>query len=313
MQDQASELGTEAYYGGAVFPRHASLDPGKYHAGLLGVVAQGTTGMKIISHCRAMEITRNASGFEVSDPKGPHPRQQGHCRHQWLHRRSHAMASPPRHPDRLLCDRHRGDSRPSLDGPSVSNQPHPLRHPQAGLLLPPVARPQTGAVSAAGCRCRKPIRARADRNCATSWSGCFPNWPTPASAIPGPGTVAFSFDTLAHCGEDKGCSTPWAIAARVSGWRAISERAPAGLRQGWMTRQAPSADTKFPDPAVLHRITLVPGPVGGLLPPARPPGDLNRCRRQSCLRLTTASASISTRKSPIRFPRGTSCWRADWW
>ena len=33
--EQLKELGSDVYHGGVVFPRHASLDPGKYHRGLL--------------------------------------------------------------------------------------------------------------------------------------------------------------------------------------------------------------------------------------------------------------------------------------
>ena len=33
--EQRSELGSDVYFGGAVFARHASLDPALYHQGLL--------------------------------------------------------------------------------------------------------------------------------------------------------------------------------------------------------------------------------------------------------------------------------------
>ncbi|HMK67965.1 MAG TPA: FAD-dependent oxidoreductase, partial [Stellaceae bacterium] len=33
--EQRSEIGTDAYYGGAVYPAHAALDPARYHQGLL--------------------------------------------------------------------------------------------------------------------------------------------------------------------------------------------------------------------------------------------------------------------------------------
>lgn len=65
---QRSELGTDAYYGGVVFPRHSSIDPGKYHAGLLNVAR--SAGVNIISQCRVNDLQRSSGGFEVSSEKG---------------------------------------------------------------------------------------------------------------------------------------------------------------------------------------------------------------------------------------------------
>ena len=65
---QRSELGTDAYHGGIVFPRHASLDPGKYHAGLLGIAR--SAGASIVSHCKVNDLARGPQGFEVSTGKG---------------------------------------------------------------------------------------------------------------------------------------------------------------------------------------------------------------------------------------------------
>jgi glycine/D-amino acid oxidase-like deaminating enzyme len=65
---QHAELGTDAYWGGVVFPRHASLDPGRYHSGLLRV-ARGA-GAQIVSHCRVTDIARRTGGFDVATSKG---------------------------------------------------------------------------------------------------------------------------------------------------------------------------------------------------------------------------------------------------
>lgn len=65
---QHSELGTDAYFGGIVYPRHSSIDPGKYHAGLLGVAR--AAGVRIVSQCRVNDLERGANGFEVSTDKG---------------------------------------------------------------------------------------------------------------------------------------------------------------------------------------------------------------------------------------------------
>ncbi len=65
---QHAELGTDAYWGGVVFPRHASVDPGKYHAGLLNVVRGA--GAHIQGHCRVTDLVRARPGFEVSTTAG---------------------------------------------------------------------------------------------------------------------------------------------------------------------------------------------------------------------------------------------------
>jgi glycine/D-amino acid oxidase-like deaminating enzyme len=66
--EQRSELGTDTYFGGAVFPKHASLDPAAYHKGLLGKALEA--GATIISYCAAENINRDKSGFSVKTSKG---------------------------------------------------------------------------------------------------------------------------------------------------------------------------------------------------------------------------------------------------
>ena len=66
--EQRSEIGSDAYHGGAVYPAHAALDPGKYHQGLLDrVVAAGAT---ILPHCPVQAIERADQGFTVTTPHG---------------------------------------------------------------------------------------------------------------------------------------------------------------------------------------------------------------------------------------------------
>ena len=67
-QDQKKELGTDLYSGGVVFHRHASLDPAKYHRGLLNL-AMGA-GAKIVGNCHAEKINKVLTGFEVLTSKG---------------------------------------------------------------------------------------------------------------------------------------------------------------------------------------------------------------------------------------------------
>lgn len=66
--EQRSELGTDAYFGGAIFPKHASLDPGRYHRGLLNKAIEA--GAKIVTHCPVTAIEREQSGFLVTTPQG---------------------------------------------------------------------------------------------------------------------------------------------------------------------------------------------------------------------------------------------------
>ena len=66
--EQRSELGTDTYYGGAVFPRDASLHAGKYHQGLLNA-ALGA-GVHVVGQCAATAITRDGKTFTVQTAKG---------------------------------------------------------------------------------------------------------------------------------------------------------------------------------------------------------------------------------------------------
>jgi len=63
-QDQASEIDSDYYHGGMVIDRHCSLDPAKYHAGLLRLTR--AAGAELFAHCEATSIERNADGFRVS-------------------------------------------------------------------------------------------------------------------------------------------------------------------------------------------------------------------------------------------------------
>jgi glycine/D-amino acid oxidase-like deaminating enzyme len=66
--EQRSELGTDIYFGGAIYPQHASVDPAAYHKGLLGKAHEA--GAAIISYCAAENINRDKNGFSVKTSKG---------------------------------------------------------------------------------------------------------------------------------------------------------------------------------------------------------------------------------------------------
>lgn len=91
--EQRREIGTDGYFGGLVYPHHASIDPGRYHAGLLDrCLAAGVT---VVPYCPATGIRREADGFEVTTPKGVIRARElvvasnGYTRAvtPWLHRR----------------------------------------------------------------------------------------------------------------------------------------------------------------------------------------------------------------------------------
>ncbi len=66
--EQASEIDSEYYHGGMVIEHHCSLDPAKYHRGLMRLVQQ--SGAEIQGHCRALEITKTGEGFRVTTSRG---------------------------------------------------------------------------------------------------------------------------------------------------------------------------------------------------------------------------------------------------
>lgn len=65
---QRTELGTDAYFGGVVFPRHAAVHPARFHSGLLARVLEA--GGKVLAECPVTEFHRNGRGFQVHTPHG---------------------------------------------------------------------------------------------------------------------------------------------------------------------------------------------------------------------------------------------------
>jgi glycine/D-amino acid oxidase-like deaminating enzyme len=66
--EQRGEIGTDAYFGGAVYPAHAALDPARYHQGMLDRVQ--AAGASVMAHCAAQAIERDGKGFTVRTPRG---------------------------------------------------------------------------------------------------------------------------------------------------------------------------------------------------------------------------------------------------
>ena len=67
--EQKKELGTDTYHGGVVYPQHCSLHPAKYHRDLLRLASKA--GTQILGHCTVTAIERTAKGFRVTTAKGP--------------------------------------------------------------------------------------------------------------------------------------------------------------------------------------------------------------------------------------------------
>jgi glycine/D-amino acid oxidase-like deaminating enzyme len=66
--DQSSEIDSSYYHGGMVIDSHCSLDPAKYHSGLLDRVR--ASGAEVIGHCAATNIDANKEGFRVTTARG---------------------------------------------------------------------------------------------------------------------------------------------------------------------------------------------------------------------------------------------------
>ena len=67
-RDQGSEIESDYYHGGMVVDRHCSLDPAKYHAGLLRLAR--ADGVQLYGQCAATSIKPNSDGFRVETARG---------------------------------------------------------------------------------------------------------------------------------------------------------------------------------------------------------------------------------------------------
>ena len=66
--EQHRELGTDAYWGGVVYPKHASLQPAKFHKGM--VERALASGVVIAQFCPALRIERDGRGFAATTGRG---------------------------------------------------------------------------------------------------------------------------------------------------------------------------------------------------------------------------------------------------
>ncbi len=65
---QRSELGSDAYWGGVVYTRHCSVNPARYHQGLLARVL--SAGAQLAPNCAVTGIEKQGALFRISTPRG---------------------------------------------------------------------------------------------------------------------------------------------------------------------------------------------------------------------------------------------------
>ncbi len=66
--EQRTEIGSDAYFGGAIYAHHASVDPARLHQGLLDRVL--AAGARVEPHCAATGIEQDGAGFRVATSRG---------------------------------------------------------------------------------------------------------------------------------------------------------------------------------------------------------------------------------------------------
>jgi len=66
--EQRSEIGSDAYWGGVVYTRHCSVDPARYHRGLLERAL--AAGAQVVPRCRVTRIEKDGEGFRVVTARG---------------------------------------------------------------------------------------------------------------------------------------------------------------------------------------------------------------------------------------------------
>jgi glycine/D-amino acid oxidase-like deaminating enzyme len=198
--DMAKELGTEAYHGGIVNPHHCSIDVSQYHPSLLSKVL--AEGAMVRGKCRVMSLEREASGFKVLTSSGPLKAGKvilatnGYSGplSPWLQRRlipigSYVIATeeiPRETIDRLFpTDRVLSDTRKLVYYYRLS--PDRKRVLFGGRVSLSETDPRNSA-----------LKLHRDM------TALFPDLARVRISHAWMGFVGYTFDTLAHAGEDKG-------------------------------------------------------------------------------------------------------------
>ncbi len=110
--EQASEIGSDIFFGGSVLPNDASLHPGLYHAGLMQRVEH--SGGSILDHTSVENIEAVSGGFRVLTGRGENIRPQRRCRDEWLYGWSRSRTWTSHRPRGIGHHRHRRAFRSAL-------------------------------------------------------------------------------------------------------------------------------------------------------------------------------------------------------
>ncbi len=82
-QDQFQEVGSNAYYGGVVYPTDGTLQPAKLHRGLCQIAQQA--GVLMLEHTMVRGVTKQGNYQQVQYDGGMIKRRSSDYRHEWLH------------------------------------------------------------------------------------------------------------------------------------------------------------------------------------------------------------------------------------
>ncbi len=236
--EQKKELGSDLYHGGVVYPRHASVHPAKYHHGLLRLALEA--GAHVVGQCRAEKINKTKVGFEVKTTLG-----QVTCKDliiatngytgnltPWLKRRvipigSYIIATEPLQPE--LMEKLFPTNRIISDTCKVVYYYRPSPDKKRILF--------GGRVSA-----RETDPAASGPKLHNDMCRIFPELKQTKISHSWMGTVAYTFDELAHTGCHQGIY--YAMGYCGSG---VSMASYLGMRLGQKLLGLPQGKTAFDD------------------------------------------------------------------
>ena len=198
--EQHTEIATDVYYGGVVYPKHASVNPAKLHRALSERVR--AAGVDLVSHCRALSLRSDAGRLLIRTSRGDIRTGQvvvatnGYTGsvHSWLKRRvipigSYIIATEELGQDRLRAliphNRTLGDTRAVVYYYRAS--PDQKRILFGGRVSLDETDPRTSAPKLHAELCRLFPQLTGTR-VAHSWMGF----------------VGYTFDTLPHLGKRDG-------------------------------------------------------------------------------------------------------------